>query len=200
MQKKSHTFLHALKLWLIWMLLCELSLAGFGWIWLTLEQSGSGDAHSYYFGLLCFPPLGSPIVGLIQSLAFIHRIKHSYMWILPTALGYTLAWIVFWFIISLLWSSESFIIGIGIVFLAGSISGMVIGWLQYGVLWGKVYGAILWLEASILGWACAACAAYVLSQTSLGTVGALVGLLPMGMITGIAYAYLFSQPVQKRLV
>ena len=89
MKTNSHTFLHALKLWLIWNVLADLSLAiiiGSGW---QLTEHPGGDAHSFYCCLLIYPPLGSPIVGLIQWLAFINRIKHSYMWILTTALGYT---------------------------------------------------------------------------------------------------------------
>ena len=99
--------------------------------------------------------------------------------------------------IFLFFESESFIILIGLVFLAGSISGWLIGWPQYWVLRGKVSGAGLWLEASILGWTCAVCAAYVLMQTSLGILGAFVGLSFMGMVTGVAYAYLLTQPSQN---
>lgn len=92
-----------------------------------------------------------------------------------------------------------------VFFLAGPIAGAVIGLPQWLVLRRKVPKAGLWLAASIVGWACAFWAVGAASQTGERSLGSLIdplivmliGLLPMGMITGVAYAYLFTQPGQR---
>jgi hypothetical protein len=95
--------------------------------------------------------------------------------------------------------------GILVFFLVGAIAGAVIGLPQWLVLRRKVPKAGLWLAASIVGWACTFWAVAAPSQPGEGTLGslidplivALIGLLPMGMITGVAYAFLFTQPGQR---
>ena len=212
MKKQNQTFLHALKLWLIWNVLVDLSLVilvGFTIITilpLSQELGYSPDSEIFPVIMLGFL-VGSLFAGLIQWPAFIHRIKQSYDWIFATALGYSLAIIIlflllrfiYWVIDKYLADFEfSTVIDFGIITLGLAIFGAVSGLIQWLILRGKVSESGCWLLGSVLGWACAGCAAFVLWQTGMREVGALVGLSFMGMITGVAYAYLFSQPVQKR--
>ena len=137
----------------------------------------------------------SLMMGAIQWIAFANKVEHSPWWIFATALGSSLSVLL----LNLLNFSEFSINEIVLAFLIGAIVGILIGFPQWLVLQGEVRGAFLWLEGSISGWACAVCAAYILWQTGMGMLVTIIGLLPMGMITGVAYAYLFSQPSQKSL-
>lgn len=201
MEKKNHTFLYAMKLWLIWNVLADLSLVifivGNMAIYMVAQFAGYVPDVLLFSIYLLIPMLLSLIVGLIQWIAFKSRIKHAYWWILATALGWSVAGILLFYLYGI-YLSETYASSIGMAFLTEAIVGAVIGLSQWLVLRGQVREDGLWLEGSILGWACAGCAAFVLSQTSMGIVGALVGLSIMGMITGVAHAYLFSQPSQTR--
>lgn len=193
MEKKSPTFLHALKLWLIWNIVADMSLVVF------------------VVGFVYAPDIPIPlvlvgislVVGMIQWLAFIPRIKHSYWWILATALGWFVAEFSFIFYI---WAAEDAwptidfdSIAWYILILVGATAGAVIGLLQWLVMWRQVRGAGWWILGSVLGWSTVGCATYVLFYTDMGMLGVVVVLSFMGMITGVAYAYLFTQPSQKRL-
>jgi hypothetical protein len=197
MQKKSHAFLHALKLWLIWNALADISLvifvviiyvtfaAGFA-ISMNEDSPIAIDATILLLGFVCAPLM----IGLLQRIAFNHRITNSYWWIFATALGWgILAVLIFLVFID---SNSRWM-----DFLVGALIGALIGLLQWLVLRGRVSGAGWWVLGSILGWACSLWAVnFLYWQTGLGDAGIIVGLLLMGMITGVAYAYLFSQPSQ----
>ncbi len=221
MESNGHTLLRAVKLWLIWNLLADsslvISLVFFAMVLVLISCS-----TDYFIFLGNYAPqivfllilvLGSLFAGLIQWLAFIDRIKQSYAWIIATTLGYSLTgiWLYLWF--ELLPVEFPSPVEIGIATLAGAFGGgVIIGLLQWLVLRGKVSGAGWWLLGSILGWVCTGLvytglSIFVFSQTSntgmLGELERLVlllyvlGLFPMSMITGIAYAYLFTQPSQR---
>jgi len=196
MEKNNHNFLHALKLWLFWNVIADLSLVVFVvpvWIAMWLPELGYESDMSIFsprfLGLL----KGGILMGLIQGIAFMNPINRAYWWTLATALGSFLAVILLLFYLPY---ASNVLEGVEVLLAIGAISGAVIGLPQWQVLRRHVPGAELWLAASFLGWACAGGAVYALSQTSMERLGVVVGVLPMGMITGVAYAYLFSQPSQ----
>jgi len=197
-EKKSHTFFQALKLWLIWNLIADLSLVVFvvpNWIAMWLPELGYQSDNLIFsprfLGLL----LGGILMGLIQGIAFMNPINRAYWWTLATALGSSLAGVLLLFYLHY---TSNALEGVEELLAMGAIVGVAVGLPQWLVLRGKVPEAGWWLVWSGTGWACAGCAAYVLSHTSMGMVGALAGLSFMGMITGVAYAYLFTRPSQKR--
>lgn len=207
MEVKNNTFLHALKLGLIWNALVDLSLAVFlVLLIIAFAYSMGGPGVSDSISILCLV-LGSLAAGLIQWNAFWNRIKHAYWWILATTLGWSLAGVLLALYITFEGEFSGVMdrYGILVFFLVGAIAGAVIGLPQWLVLRRKVPKAGLWLAASIVGWACTFWAVAAPSQPGEGTLGslidplivALIGLLPMGMITGVAYAFLFTQPGQR---
>lgn len=210
MEKSSNTFLHAQNLWVIWNLLVFLSLlvvtviGGFGWM---LISQGLGyvylpDDLDFLLPVPLSLLIGCLLAGLVQWLAFRGRIKYSYLWILATALGWFFAAIslfIFTFTREGVFPPWISLSSIQWNLLAGATAGMVIGLLQWLVLWRQVRGAGWWILGSILGWASVGCAFYLTSLTENDSFSVL-GFVAMGMITGVAYAYLFSQPDDKRLV
>jgi hypothetical protein len=205
------TFLHALKLWLFWNVIADLSLVVFVvpiWIAMWLPELGYESDMSIFsprfLGLL----LGGILMGLIQGIAFMNPINRAYWWTLATALGSFLAVILLLFYLPY---ASNVLEGVEVLLAIGAIVGVAIGLPQWLVLRGMVPEAGWWLVWSGTGWACAFSAPYLLTQsgegilasfanTSLGEfIYPIIGLLLVGMITGIAFAYLFSQPNDKRL-
>lgn len=152
MEKKNHTFLYAMKLWLIWNVVADLSIVIIIGGPIALEMLYTDAVDIFSPSLMPFLisrlllPLGSVlIVGLIQWIAFIHKIKHSYWWIVATALGWSVAGISLMICLYLFptdyWGPNP----IELWILAGTMVGALIGLPQWLVLRGKVSGAGWWL-------------------------------------------------------
>ena len=112
-------------------------------------------------------------LGLLQWLVLQHRIRKAWRWILATTLG----WLV----------GATFILALlpdGMDFLAGVVTGVILGSAQWLILRNELYWAGWWIAISVVAW-----------STGMGVLpGVMLTGVIAGAITGIALILLIRFP------
>jgi hypothetical protein len=160
--------------------------------------------------------LGGAALGLAQWLVLRRYIKHVGGWIVATAIGSVIAWLIGLqvgvMLILIFFNGALFVATsaalLNAIFLLGIWVGTVLGFCQWLVLRTHVRNGALWIAASALAWGLALLAAWMgaalvqpgelgVETTLVGVAtGATVGVV-IGAITGVALVWLLKPRLLK---
>jgi hypothetical protein len=118
-------------------------------IWIRGEMRVTED-YLFLYTLFAFIPLYGVVVGLLQYLTLREKLANMGHWVLTTASGWLLAWLVIILCYSPLFPVEMFP-SVGYSLAAGAALGALIGSMQWWLLRTQVPHAGWWIAINVLG-------------------------------------------------
>lgn len=145
------------------------------------------------------------VVGGGQWLTLSHRVSWANLWFKSTVISWACAAVAWW--AQYVFLSQPYFeiawkdVTTGVL-VAGTLSGMVIGGVQWLIMRRRISISPLWIVSTVASWFVAALvSAYVLTHFDFGLLSYLVPLLILGLIvglgTGLAQLVLIGYPIAK---
>lgn len=182
----------------------------------TSVVSSNSESVNTVAPLYLIGALGGAALGLTQWLVLRRYIKHVGWWIVATAIGAVIAWLIGLqvgvMLILIFFNNALFVKTsaalLSAIFLLGTWAGTVLGFCQWLVLRTHVRNGALWIAASALAWGLALLVAWIgaalvkpgkfeLETALVGVAtGAATGVV-IGAITGVALVWLLKPRLLK---
>jgi WD40 repeat protein len=202
----SKSLVSGLKLWCLWILATNVGLAiAVALVGISLYLAFYDRTPSLVDLTEAFSisgALSGAIIGLCHWLVLRSKISGGSYWIPATAIGLSVSGIIVGIVLGMMSSSKFDAIPFAILFagLGATIVGGAIGLSQWLVIHRKVKQANWWILATIVGWNCAIYAVLFMTKLPInGLIAVPVGATILGMVTGVAFVFLFDQSSHRAL-